>query len=177
MAIKRRTSAAKKRPTSAKRSTAKARQKAPPKARVKVKAKKRVVAKARKAAKPAVKAKKVAAKKPAQPARNTAAVREKMTKGQVIGTIAEQADLSRVKVNAVFTELEAIIARHMKRRAVGEFSLAGLLKIKRVTKPSRKARKNVPNPFRPGEMMNIPAKPASTAVRVTALKRLKDMSP
>lgn len=174
MAIQRRTSAAKKRATSTtQRSTAKVRKKVAPKTQ----AGKKVVAKASKASGPAAKAKKAAAKKPVVPARSTAAVREKMTKSRVISTIAEQTQLSRVQVHAVFEELEVIIERHVKKRAVGEFSLAGLLKIKRVTKPSRKARRNVPNPFRPGEMMNIPAKPAYTVVRATALKRLKDMSP
>ena len=38
-----------------------------------------------------------------------------------------------------------------------------------------KARKGVPNPFKPGELMDIPAKPASTKIKVRALKNLKAM--
>jgi len=33
----------------------------------------------------------------------------------------------------------------------------------------------VPNPFRPGELMDIPAKPASTKIKVRPLKNLKGM--
>ena len=42
-------------------------------------------------------------------------------------------------------------------------------------RPARKARKNVPNPFKPGELMDIAAKPASTKIKVRPLKNLKDM--
>jgi len=48
-------------------------------------------------------------------------------------------------------------------------------KIKTVKRPARKARKGVPNPFRPGETMNVAAKPATTRVRVVPLKGLKEM--
>ena len=71
--------------------------------------------------------------------------------------------------------LSDIIARHVKKGAVGEFTLPGLLKIKTVKKPRRPARKGVPNPFRPGELMDIAAKPASTKIKVLPLKGLKEM--
>jgi len=67
-----------------------------------------------------------------------------------------------------------VIERHIKKRAVGEFTLPGLLKIKTVKKPARRARKGI-NPFT-GEETTFAAKPASTAVKVTALKGLKDMA-
>lgn len=41
--------------------------------------------------------------------------------------------------------------------------------------PARKAEKGVPNPFKPGELMDRPAKPACCKVKVRALKLLKDM--
>lgn len=41
--------------------------------------------------------------------------------------------------------------------------------------PARKAEKGVPNPFKPGELMDRPAKPAYCKVKVRALKLLKDM--
>jgi len=78
-------------------------------------------------------------------------------------------------VSSVLDELGDIIERHVKKRAVGEFTLPGLLKIKTVKKPAQKARKNVPNPFKPGELMDVAAKPASTKVKVLPLKKLKDM--
>ena len=48
--------------------------------------------------------------------------------------------------------------------------------IKVVKKPAQGARKNVPNPFRPGETMDVKAKPASTSVKVLPLKKLKEMA-
>jgi hypothetical protein len=46
---------------------------------------------------------------------------------------------------------------------------------KRGKKPARKAQKGVPNPFRPGELMDVAAKPASIRVKALPLKKLKDM--
>ena len=141
-------------------------------------AKKTSPAKAKKAApkKTAVATKKVAAKKAAPAKAGRPAVRERFTKTQIVTEIAEVTELSRAQVNAVFDELSDIIEGHIKKRAVGEFTLPGLLKIKTVKKPARKARKNVPNPFRPGETMDVAAKPASTTVKVLALKKLKEMA-
>ena len=122
----------------------------------------------------------MAAKKPtkakAAPARKVTAVREKFTKTQILNEIAENTGLTKKEVSAVLDELGIVIERHVKKRAVGEFTLPGLLKIKTVKKPAQKARKNVPNPFRPGETMDVAAKPASTKVKVLPLKKLKDMA-
>ncbi len=41
---------------------------------------------------------------------------------------------------------------------------------------SAPARKGVPNPFKPGELMDVAAKAASTKVKVRALKNLKSMA-
>ena len=43
-------------------------------------------------------------------------------------------------------------------------------------RPARPAKKNVPNPFKPGELMDVAAKPASIRVKVLPLKKLKDMA-
>lgn len=125
--------------------------------------------------KPAAKktpAKKVAA---AAPAKKLTALKEKFTKTQLVNELVEKTELSKKEVNSVLDELGDIIERHIKKRAVGEFTLPGLLKIKTVKKPAQKARKNVPNPFKPGELMDVAAKPASTKVKVLPLKKLKDM--
>lgn len=120
-------------------------------------------------------AKKAAPVKAAAPERKITALREKLTKTQMVTEIAENTGLNRKEVNTVLEELGIMIERHIKKRAVGEFTLPGLLKIKTVKKPAQKARKNVPNPFRPGETMDVAAKPASTKVKVLPLKKLKDM--
>lgn len=135
-------------------------------------------AKAKKAApkKKAVATKKAAAKKAAPAKAARPAVRERFTKTQIVSEIADATELSRGQVNAVLDELSGVIESHIKKRAVGEFTLPGLLKIKTIKKPARKARKNVPNPFRPGETMDVAVKPASTTVKVLALKKLKEMA-
>jgi len=119
-----------------------------------------------------------ASKKPASAAkpRKTTAVKEKMNKTAILSEIADHTGLSKKDVSAVLDELGVVMERHIKKRSVGEFTLPGLFKIKTVKKPAQKARKNVPNPFRPGETMDIPAKPASTRVKVTPLKKLKEMA-
>jgi nucleoid DNA-binding protein len=128
---------------------------------------------AKPAAKKAAPAKAPAAKAPAKKA---TAVTEKMSKAMMLNEIAASTGLARKDVASVMTELESIIERHLKKRAVGEFALPGLLKIKTVKKPAQRARKGVPNPFKPGETMDVAAKPASVRVRITPLKKLKDMA-
>jgi nucleoid DNA-binding protein len=103
------------------------------------------------------------------------AIKEKFTKTQLVSELVEKTELSKKEVASVLDELGDIIERHVKKRAVGEFTFPGLLKIKTVKKPAQKARKNVPNPFKPGELMDVAAKPASTKVKVLPLKKLKDM--
>jgi len=106
----------------------------------------------------------------------SAAVKEAMTKTQILSEIAENTGLSKKDVAAVFDQLSDVIDRHIKKRGPGNFTLPGLLKIKTVKKPARKARKGVPNPFRPGELMDIPAKPATTKIKILPLKKLKEMA-
>ena len=108
--------------------------------------------------------------------RKTPAIQKKYTKTEILNEISENTSLSKKEVAAVLEELGVLIERHVKKRAVGEFTLPGLLKIKSVQRPARPARKNVPNPFRPGEMMDIPRKPASTRVKVLPLKKLKEFA-
>ena len=123
------------------------------------------------AAKPA--AKKPAAKAAAAPARKTTAITEKFTKSQILDELATNTSLSKRQVAGVLDELGSVIERHVKKRGVGEFTLPGLFKIKTVEKPARKARKGV-NPFTGAETM-FKARPRSTAVKIQALKALKDM--
>ncbi|MYF98234.1 DNA-binding protein [Candidatus Poribacteria bacterium] len=98
-----------------------------------------------------------------------------LTKSQVVRTIAEDTGLSRRDVAAVLNSLGKLIRAHVKPRSCGLFRLPGMLRISVVRKPATKARKGVPNPFRPGETMDVPAKPASRRVKVYALKGLRDM--
>ena len=116
------------------------------------------------------------AKTSAKKTRKNPAIQKKYTKTEILNEISENTSLSKKEVAAVLEELSVLIERHVKKRAAGEFTLPGLLKIKSVQRPARPARKNVPNPFRPGEMMDIPRKPASIRVKVLPLKKLKEFA-
>ena len=96
-----------------------------------------------------------------------------MTKTAILNEIATNTNLTRNQVSAVMDELESVIERHIRKRSVGEFTLPGLLKIKAAKRPATKKRMGR-NPAT-GEEIVIAAKPATTRVRVTALKKLKDM--
>lgn len=93
------------------------------------------------------------------------------TKSEIITQISDKTDLTKKDVGAVFDQLNAIIKKSLK--SANEFSMPGLMKIRVVKKPATKARLGK-NPFT-GEEITIKAKPARKAVKVTALKGLKDM--
>jgi len=141
-----------------------------PVAKKKVAAKKKVVAKKSTAKK--APAKKAPAKKAAAP-RKAKAIATKQTKTQILQAIAEETGLNRTQVAEVFASLGGLIKGHMTRRGSGEFAIPETgVKIRRVVKPARKARMGR-NPAT-GEAIKIPAKRATTVVKVSALKALKD---
>jgi len=125
----------------------------------------------------AIAKKKVTKKKAAKPAaKNIKSIKDAYTKTQLYAHIAEDTGLARKDVAKVFDSLNDVIEGHVKSRGAGEFKVPGLMKIKVNKKPATKARKNVPNPFRPGELMDVKAKPARKVVKVLPLKALKDMA-
>ena len=117
-----------------------------------------------------------AVKKAAAPEKKIKAIKDAYTKTQLYAHISEETGLARKDVAKVFESLGDVINGHIKSRGAGEFKVPGLLKIKVNKKPATKARKNVPNPFRPGELMDVAAKPARKIVKVLPLKALKDMA-
>jgi nucleoid DNA-binding protein len=123
---------------------------------------------------PKAAAKKAPAKKvvAAAPKKNTAAITTKLSKSQVLLAISEATSLTRKQVGSVLDELESMVSRSISKKGLGEFTLPGLLKITTVKKPARKARKGI-NPFT-GEETTFKAKPASVAVKVRPLKKLKE---
>ena len=106
-------------------------------------------------------------------AKKPTSIKDKYSKTQILDQVADSTGLSRKQVAAVLDSLTDVIEAHVKKNAVGEFVLPGLLKISTVRKPAVKARKGI-NPFTKEEVM-FKAKPASTVVKVRALKKLKDM--
>ncbi len=108
-------------------------------------------------------------------AQKTAATKKPMTKSELLNAISDETNLNRREVSAVLDALSAQISKSLGRRGAGAFTLPGLVKIEKKKVPARPARKGVPNPFKPGELMDVAARPATTKVKVRALKNLKDM--
>jgi len=119
-------------------------------------------------------AKKAAAKKPLAAKRKLTAIRQRYSKTEIINELAINSGLNRKQVGTVLDELAILISRYVKKRAVGEFALAGLIKITTAKRPAKKATKGI-NPFT-GQMTTFKAKPARTAVKVHPLKGLVDMA-
>ena len=106
-------------------------------------------------------------------AKKSAPVATKQTKSQILSTLAKETGLTKKEIEVVVDALADLAHRHLKKKGSGEFTVPSLgIKLRRVMKPARKARKGV-NPFT-GEEIMIKAKPASTSVRAVALKAVKD---
>jgi nucleoid DNA-binding protein len=104
----------------------------------------------------------------------TPAVKSRYSKSEILTSIADSTGLTRKNVGSVLDALDGLVSRHISKRGPGEFVLPGLLKIITVHKPARKARKGI-NPFT-GEETMFKAKPASIAVKIRPLKRVKEMA-
>jgi Bacterial DNA-binding protein len=96
------------------------------------------------------------------------------SKSQTYADLADKTGLSRKQVAQFFDALGNLIQRELGKKGPGVFTVPGLLKLKRITKPATKATTK-PNPFKPGEMMEVKAKPARNLVKAQALKNLKEM--
>ncbi len=98
-------------------------------------------------------------------------IRTPWTKSEILTGISDNTGLTRKDVSNVMTELECIIAQHMK--GAGMFTLAGVMKIVTKRKPATKARKGI-SPFT-GEEIMFKAKPARNVIKIRPLKKLKEM--
>ena len=99
-----------------------------------------------------------------------------LSKTELLNAIAEESGCDRKQVRAVLDSLSNVISGHVAKGSAGVFKMPGLFKISVVDKPATEAKYGVPNPFRPGETMDVAAKPASRRVKILALKNLKDMA-
>ena len=99
--------------------------------------------------------------------------REPLSKSTLIKTITDVTCLGKKDVVAVLDCLTEVIEKHVKPGGPGTFVMAGMMKINVVKKPARAARKGI-NPFT-GEEIMIKARPAYKAVKIKALKKLKEM--
>jgi nucleoid DNA-binding protein len=128
------------------------------------KSKKNVKSSAKKSAKPAAKVMRivpVAGDKP-------------RSKGQTMTEIAEHTGLSRKQVAGVFETLGRLMEADLGKKGPGSFVVHGMMKVLVINKPATKSR-TAPNPFKPGEMMTIKAKPARRLVKIRPMKALKGM--
>lgn len=97
------------------------------------------------------------------------------SKSEIMANIATTTGLNKKQVSEVFDALNEEIKKALGKKGPGVFQIPGLCKIMLKQKPAQKAQKGVPNPFKPGELMDRPAKPASTTVKVRPLKGLKEL--
>ena len=105
-----------------------------------------------------------------------AAPKKPLTKTELLTNIATATELPKKQVAAILDALAAEIKASLSNKGAGVIAIPGLVKIEKKKVPARKAEKGVPNPFKPGELMDRPAKPAYSKVKVLALKLLKDMA-
>src|SRR5262245_45942642 len=95
------------------------------------------------------------------------------SKSEIYVELANDTGLTRRQVASIFDSLSTLIRKDLSKGA-GVFNMPGLMKISVLKKPATKATTR-PNPFKPGEMMTVKARPARKVVKVRALKGLKSM--
>ena len=121
------------------------------------------------------KAKATKAKAPVKKVKTPKTIKDSaLKKSEIYEHLTAQTGLTKKEVAMVFEELNDLVHRHMKKGAVGEFTVPGLMKLTVKSKPATKARKGI-NPFT-GEEMTFKAKPARRIVKVRPLKKLKEMA-
>ncbi len=101
-------------------------------------------------------------------------VKDPLTKGGLVKALTEMTALAKKDISAVLEGLCTVIELHVKSRGPGKFVFPGLMKISVVKKPATPARKGR-NPFT-GEEIMFKAKPARRAVKIRALRKLKEMA-
>ena len=95
----------------------------------------------------------------------------KLSKSQMFEALAEDSGVTKSEVKKVWGSLERLIEASICERGYGQFTLPGLMKVTTVRRPAIKARRGI-NPFTKEEIW-FKAKPATTGVRIRALKKMK----
>ena len=98
-------------------------------------------------------------------------VKSKLSKSQVFEALAEDSGMAESEVKKVLGSLERLIEASICEQGYGQFTLPGMMKVTTVRRPAIKARRGI-NPFTKEETW-FKAKPASTGVRIRALKKMK----
>ena len=98
-------------------------------------------------------------------------VKTKLSKSQMFEALAEDSGVTKSEVKKVWGSLERLIEASICERGYGQFTLPGLMKVTTVRRPAIRARRGI-NPFTKEEIW-FKAKPATTGVRIRALKKMK----
>ena len=104
-----------------------------------------------------------------------AAAKRSMPQGAIVKEMAARTGLEARKVRLFFEELNELIVSQINpksSKAPGVCLIPGIGRVKTRKRPARKARKGV-NPFT-GEEQMFKARPASVAVKILPVKKLKD---
>ena len=109
--------------------------------------------------------------KKAAEAKKMKPIKTKLSKSQVLEALAEDSGMPKSEVKKVWGSLERLIEASICDQGYGQFTLPGLMKVTTVRRPAIKARRGI-NPFTKEETW-FKAKPASTGVRIRALKKMK----
>ena len=97
---------------------------------------------------------------------------KRMTKTQFVTTLAEKSGLDKKQTVSALNAMNAIVAQQLGKSGPGEVLIPGLLSMKIIKKPATPQHEGV-NPFTK-EPMTYKAKPARRAIKIKALKALKD---
>ena len=98
-------------------------------------------------------------------------IKTKLTKSQMFEVLAEDSGVAKSDVKRVWGSLERLIEASISKQGLGQFTLPALMKVTTVRRPAIKARRGI-NPFTKEETW-FKAKPASTSVKIRALKKMK----
>ena len=101
-------------------------------------------------------------------------IKAKLTKSKMFELLAEDSGVAKSDVKKVWGSLERVMEASISKRGSGQFTLPGLMKVTTVRRPAIKARRGI-NPFTKEETW-FKAKPASTGVRIRALKKMKSFA-
>lgn len=99
------------------------------------------------------------------------------TKGELFKLLGEHTGLQRKQVADVFDTLGKIMSVDLAKPTANKpnvFVIPGMMKVNAIYRAPSKATMK-PNPFKPGEMMEVKAKPARTVIKIRPLKALKAM--
>lgn len=99
--------------------------------------------------------------------------KDKQTRIEILRSLSDTTGLAKGEVEGLFSALTDMIIAHMRKKGSGEFTIPMTgIKVRRVKKKATKARKMV-SPLT-GQEVTIAGKPARHAIKISALKVLKE---